>query len=283
MTSTTVFELRPGVVVVEGADATSFLQSILSQDLDGIAVGEGRPALLLQPQGKLVATTYALRVGERCWWCVTDEGGGAALAGGLNRFRIRVKAEVVDVSDSFASLAVRGTGAADAVGEVTLGETRLIPRSWGPDVVGPRPDVARFRDELLAAGVSLGTDRDYDAARIAAGVPRLGADVDERTIPQEAFLERDAVSFTKGCFVGQELVCRIDTRGHVNRYLRRVHLGADGAPLGAELLAEGRAVGVITSVAGREALAMVRREVEPPAAVSVRFDDREVAATVDAL
>ncbi len=64
----------------------------------------------------------------------------------------------------------------------------------------------------------------YEAARIEAGVPRLGVDIDERTIPQEAFLERDAVSFTKGCFLGQELVCRIDTRGHVNRYLRLLRL-----------------------------------------------------------
>ena len=87
------------------------------------------------------------------------------------------------------------------------------------DAIGPEGAIA-------ALGVSLDVpvvDADaYERARIEAGVPRQGFDTDERTIPQEAGLELVAVSFTKGCFVGQELVCRIDTRGHVNRHLRRL-------------------------------------------------------------
>ncbi len=108
-------------------------------------------------------------------------------------------------------------------------------------------------------------------ARIRAGVPRLGADLDDSVIPQEAFLEQDAVSFTKGCFVGQELVCRIDSRGHVNRFLRR--LEPDDAtvvlPVGAEISVSGRVVGTVTSSTAGVALGYVRREVEPPAGASV--------------
>ena len=163
----------------------------------------------------------------------------------------------------------------------------LIETGWGPDIVGPRADVERAQESLAAAGVAVGSHDDYEAARIAAGVPRLGVDVDERTIPQEAFLDETAVSFTKGCFVGQELVCRIDTRGRVNRYLRRVRFDAvppaGDAARGAAVVAGDKVVGELTSSAGGLALAMVRREVEPPADVIVRFGDDEVQGRVEAL
>lgn len=107
-----------------------------------------------------------------------------------------------------------------------------------------------------------------DAARIAAGVPRLGRDLDDSVIPQEADLDLDAVSFTKGCFVGQELVCRIDSRGHVNRHLRLLEVDdAATAPVGGPLVHDGREVGVVTSAASGVALGYVRREVEPGARV----------------
>src|SRR5262249_37334805 len=108
-----------------------------------------------------------------------------------------------------------------------------------------------------------------EVARIEAGVPRQGLDTDERTIPQEAGLETSAVSFTKGCFVGQELVCRIDTRGHVNRYLRRLRSGSGALAAGATVTAGDGEVGTITSAAGAVALAMLRREVEPASVVDV--------------
>jgi folate-binding protein YgfZ len=108
----------------------------------------------------------------------------------------------------------------------------------------------------------------YERARIEAGVPRQGFDTDERTIPQEAGLELVAVSFTKGCFVGQELVCRIDSRGHVNRYLRRLRSAAGDFVRGATVSYEGKEIGEITSAAGPVALAMLRREVEPGASVT---------------
>jgi hypothetical protein len=162
------------------------------------------------------------------------------------------------------------------------------PDRPGVDVVGPIESVRAVRDALREAGVPAVELGQYETARIEAGLPRLGVDVDERTIPQEAFLERDAVSFTKGCFLGQELVCRIDTRGHVNRHLRRLRISAGRAPeRGAEVVADGASVGTVTSVAegagASLALAMVRREVAPPAEVTLRDADGEVSATVEAL
>jgi folate-binding protein YgfZ len=123
---------------------------------------------------------------------------------------------------------------------------------------------------------------------VVAGVPRQGVDIDERTIPQEAFLEQDAVSFTKGCFLGQELVCRIDTRGHVNRYLRGFSLPDDTTPPpGAGIVVGDKEVGTLTTVVrwagGTRALGYLRREIEVPAEVLVRWDGNEVTARADAL
>lgn len=112
---------------------------------------------------------------------------------------------------------------------------------------------------------SLGNQPDEmsELQRIKRGSPRMGFDLDSSVIPQEAGLEIDSVSFTKGCFVGQELVCRIDSRGHVNRHLRLI-TNSSGATLerGESLLQDGKVVGEVTSSAPGFALGYVRREVE---------------------
>ena len=210
---------RRDLVVVSGPDTWPFLQSLLSQDVDGLADGERQMTLLLTPQGKVDVLAGITRRADDAV-LDTEPGWGERLAASLGRFKIRTKVEI----------AVELAPPADAV--------------------------------TVAA---------EEAARIAAGVPRLGADLDDTVIPQEAFLERDAVSFTKGCFVGQELVCRIDSRGHVNRFLRHL-VPAEPArvlPVGNEIVVGGKAVGTVTSSAPGIALGYVRREVEPPAQVLV--------------
>ena len=205
-------------VTVTGPDTWTFLQSLLSQDVDGMAEGETRRTLLLTPQGKVDVLADVTRSGDDAV-LTTDPGYGRHLADALIRFKIRTKVEI----------AVEDAAAAD--------------------------DDATMADE---------------AARIAAGIPRLGADLDDSVIPQEAFLDEDAVSFTKGCFVGQELVCRIDARGHVNRFLRHLVPELDvRLPVGADVIVGGKTVGAVTSSAPGIALGYVRREVEPPAAASV--------------
>lgn len=288
-------------VLVTGPDARSFLQSLVSQDLDPLADGEGARSLLLEPRGKLVADFRALRLTGDEWWLDAEVGAGDALAGGLRRFLIRVEVEVADRTGGWGAVSVLGPEAAAVVAgvlgvevpeaahaHVPFGRCRVVRAGWpgipGVDLVGPVDGLGEVWERLAATIPPVGLLA-TEVARIEAGVPRLGLDLDETTIPQEAFLDRDAISFTKGCFVGQELACRIDTRGHVNRYLRGLRLAERETvpPRGAEVLHGDSVVGRVTSAASVPehrpvGLAVVRREVEPPAAVSVRRDGGVVAA-----
>jgi folate-binding protein YgfZ len=290
-----------GFVLVTGPDAISFLQALVSADLDAVADGQGAASLLLTPQGKLDVAFRLLRVGDDAW-LDSDPGLGAELAASLNRFRIRVKVDVVDRTGDWGMASVIGPGAGDVapgplppdrhdhvpIGDVEAGDTRLVRTAHGFDVVGPRAAVDTAVSGLVAAGVpTVGADA-FEAWRIEQGIPRQPLDIDGATIPQEAFLETDAVSFTKGCFLGQELVCRIDTRGHVNRYLRRlVDVEGDWPEPGAEVVVDGKVVGLVTSVAPPDvptgALGSVRREVDPPAACELRWSGHTARATVAAV
>ena len=300
-----------GAVLVEGPDAFKFLQSLLSQDLDPLSDGQGTHALLLQPQGKLDTDLRLLRVGDTAW-LDCEVGRAERLVESLRRFKIRIKAEVTDRTGEWGCLTLRGPDVAallEEAGSPPLppephahvlwsegGAARLVRADWpggppGADVVGPVEELADIRATLVAAGFVPAGFTAYEAARVRAGVPRQGLDIDEKTIPQEAFLELDAVSFTKGCFLGQELVCRIDTRGHVNRVLRTLEIG-DGAidttpPAGAGIVVGDKEVGALTTVArtqsGVVALGYVRREVDVPADVVVRWDGGEAKAVAAAL
>jgi tRNA-modifying protein YgfZ len=281
-----------GLVVVSGADASSFLQSIVSQDLDPISDGGGAHSLMLSPQGKLDVDFRALRVGDD-WWLDTEADFGPRLAASLTRFRIRVQVEIDDRTATTGLVSVVGELAMDVPDAehayVAHGALRAIRTDWdgtpGVDLLGPADEVAAALSALDAAIVRW-SSAEFEAFRIELGIPRLGIDIDDALIPQEAFLEQDAVSFTKGCFIGQELVCRIDTRGHVNRYLRRLRIDGDAPPVGATIAAGEKEVGRVTSVAAipaehrTVALAMVRREIEPPATVDIRWDAGSTTAQV---
>jgi tRNA-modifying protein YgfZ len=285
-----------GCVVVTGSEARSFLQALVSADLDPLANGEGVRSLLLSPQGKLDVAFRALLVDDDVW-LDTDPGFGAQLAASLNRFRIRVAAEVHDRVDEFGVLSVIGPAVPapltaelpDALhAHVAHDGVRRVRTEYGVDLVGPNDALARVRTRAPLDAVAPVSAAAYDAWRIEQGIPVQPTDIDDKTIPQEAELERDAVSFTKGCFLGQELVCRIDSRGHVNRFLRRVDdIEGDWPVAGADVVVDGKSVGVLTSVAPVElrtgALGYVRREVEPPTSVELRWDGGHAHARVDAL
>jgi tRNA-modifying protein YgfZ len=284
---TVLARVNRDVVAVWGPDATTFLQSLLSQDLEPVAVGGSAHALLLEPRGKLVVDLHAARVETDEWWCVCERGLGPVLEQGLKRFRIRVKVEIEDRSAAVSAIALRGPDALELYAAVVAPAGSIRVRAdWrgvpGIEVLGEPAAVDAVASELVSAGaVEIGDDA-YELLRIEAGVPRQGYDIDDTTIAQEAFLERDAVSFTKGCFLGQELVCRIDSRGRVNRLLRR--LRADSAlTIGAPVVAGDKEVGVVTSAVGNVALAMLRHEVEPPSRVLVRTAAGDVVATVESV
>lgn len=278
MTVAVVDRSPRGLVVVHGADATTFLQSLVSQDLEPIEDGQSAHSLLLTPKGKLDGDFRITKVGDD-WWLDTEAEFAAQLAASLTRFRIRVKADIDDHTASTGMLSTIGTVAMADVG-------RVMDTPFGQDVIGTT-DVVASALAGVDPKVERWTPEQFDAYRIENGVPRLGIDMDESTIPQEALLDVDAISFTKGCFLGQELVARIDSRGHVNKYLRRLRVdGSVAPPKGAAVIADDKDVGTVTSAAtvpGEDrvvALGMVRHEVEPPAAVTVRWDGGEARAEV---
>jgi len=241
-----VVALDRDVVRVRGPDAEKYLQGQLSQDVVALAPGQQAWSLLLQPQGRLVALAQCARVGVEEFLLVTDGGIGEAVVERLLRFRLRTKAEVENLN--WRCLAVRGALAArpePVVRVVEAHEAVEVPFQWGGlrgyDLLGAAP--------TAPPGVLALTGEDHEAARVEAGFPRHGSELDERTIPAEAGLVGAAVSFTKGCYTGQELVARIDSRGsNVPRHLRGLLLNG-AAQAGAVLASPTREVGRLTSVA----------------------------------
>ncbi len=249
-------------------------------------MGESTWAFLLQPQGKVTAFLRVLRSGEEEVVLETDAGFGEAVVERLDRFKLRVKCDLDPLA--WRCVAVRGPAAHDLVdGGVPAADISVVVADWpglaGADLVGESP--------VAPAGVRACSLDAYEAVRIEAGIPVMGRELDEGTIPAEAGVVGMSVSFTKGCYTGQELVARIDSRGgNVARRLRGVVLG-DGAmpPAGAMLQVEGKEAGRLTSVAfspragAAVALAYVRRAVEAPADVVVEWDGGSAPGRVEAL
>ena len=270
-------ELPRDFVHAAGPDVTPFLQGQLSQNVAGLAPGASTWALLLQPQGKVTAFLRVLRVGEEEFVLETDAGFGPAVIERLNRFKLRVKCDLEPLP--WRCLAVRGPKAHDLVPDGVVADWPGLP---GRDLVGESPEAP--------AGVAMCGMDAYEAVRIEAGIPVMGLELDEGTIPAEAGVVDMSVSFTKGCYTGQELVARIDSRGgNVARRLRGLVLAEGPAPAGATVQADGKDVGHLTSVAfspgldSTVALAYVRRAVEPPAEVVVEWDGGSSPARVEAL
>ncbi|HQZ33793.1 MAG TPA: hypothetical protein PK020_05170 [Ilumatobacteraceae bacterium] len=219
------------VVQVAGADALTYLQSQLSQDLRSLQVGQSVWSFVLQPTGKVEVLLRVWRTADDAFVLDTDEGFGEVLTARLNRFKIRVKAEISPLC--WSCIAVRGDGAAEVAG---LG-------SWGDgvDLLGP--------DVQPPVGVDHGTADQLLAARIDAVWPQMGTEITPgETIPAETGITDVAVSFTKGCYPGQELVERMDSRGaSAPKLLQRIVIG-DGEP-----------IATVTSALGNSALAYVKR------------------------
>ena len=271
-------ELPRDFVRVTGPDAVSFLEGQLSQEVAGLSHGASTWAFLLQPQGKVVAFLRVLRTGEEELVLETDAGFSDAMIERLNRFKLRVKADL-DPLD-WRCVAVRGPRSHELVPSGVVADWPGLP---GADLVGEAP--------AAPEGVPMCSLEAYEAVRIEAGIPVMGRELDEGTIPAEAGVVDRSVSFTKGCYTGQELVARIDSRGgNVPRRLRGVVFG-DGVsvPVGATIEADGKEAGRITSAAlsprigATVALAYVRRAVEPPAEVIVTWDGGSAPARVEAL
>jgi len=269
-------------IEVDGLDAESFLQGQLSQDLEQLKPGESAWSFLLQPQGKVDAL-LRVRRSEDTFELDVDGGWGEAVLARLERFKLRVNVLLIP-NPTLRCLALRGPAAREAAAAVRAVKNDVDwPGLQGVDIIGPEPAVPE--------GVRLCDLQAYEAVRIEAGVPMMGREIDEKTIPAETGVVDRAVSFTKGCFTGQELVARIDSRGgNVPRHLRGLVVGTNVVPpVGAVVEADGKEVGAVTSVGeslerrAPVALAYVRRAVEPPADVTITWDGGSAPARVEEL
>ena len=232
---------------VAGPDAEDFLQRMLSQDV-ALDPGEAREALLLTAKARVIAPLVVVRRGHEDFLLSAEPGLGERIERELRRYRFAARAEI-EREEHDAQLVfgqARPDGLAYPVAD--YGEP-----AW--EVLDAGPPAADLVDEL-----------ELERLRIAAGTPRVGREIDDRVLPAEAGLVERAVSFTKGCYPGQEPVARLHYRGHANRSLRVLRIDTPDPPeYDAELVFEGKAVGRVTSAVpaagGVLALAYVRREV----------------------
>jgi folate-binding protein YgfZ len=257
------------VVAATGPEAAVFLQGQLSQDV--LALGDGATSWswVLAPTGKVDALVRVARLAEDNWLLDTDAGWGEVLLTRLNRFKLRTKVDLA--ARPWQVLGLRG-GRAEVAGQSVVVDA--WPHLDGVDLLG--------HDLSVPEGWRVMAVDEYEAVRIAAGLPKMGAELTEKTIPAETGLIDQTVSFTKGCYTGQELVARIDSRGgHVPRHLRGLLLSAPIAG-GTELVdATGRTAGTVTSAApsptgGWVGLGYVRRGVDIPSTLRAAGGGPEV-------
>jgi folate-binding protein YgfZ len=275
-----------GKLALSGANAASFLQGQVSNDVEGLAPGAGCYSAFLTPKGKMLGDVRVLATADELL-LDTERVALQALFNMIRRFSLGYQVELHKRTLERGLLSLIGPDSALAAGVeelpleehahalVTIGDiaVRAIRTDVGIDLICDSADTEALRERLADAGAVPVGEAAVECLRIEHGRPRYGVDLDDSVIPQEAGLNERAVSFTKGCYVGQETVARLHYRGKPNRQLRGLRLSAP-VQSGEELELEGRVVGRIASVAqsprfGPIALALVRREAPPGVMASV--------------
>ncbi len=281
-----------GLLRMTGADRVRFLNGMITNEVKGVSPGAGLYAALCSPQGKVLGDLRVLALDDALL-LLCEASCRARVAQTLDRFIIADDAKVTDATREVTVLGCYGPRAAEALGrataspppalaphhhaEVKLGAApvRVVGTPFlgvpGFDLLIPAESAAAVAQRLLEAVQEVGGravgHAAFETVRIEAGTPWYGLDFDENNLPQEARLETTAISFTKGCYIGQETVARIHFRGHVNRCLTGLALKGERPPARGSRVRRGEAeVGRITSAvyspARRTAvaLAMLRRE-----------------------
>ena len=252
---------RPrGFVGVRGPDAASYLQAMVSNDVEALGPGESCEALLLTAKGRVLAPMTVYRRGADDYVLLTERELADTLRAALMRSRFAAKV-AIELEEHSSVL--------------------VVGRETPPGGVANREfGVAAYEliDEETPAWGEI-ADEELERLRIRAGIPRYGRELDERVLPAEAGLDRTAIDFEKGCYPGQEPVARQHYRGRVNRTLRVLEIeGAELPVYDAELEYEGKVVGRVTSSVGEGesviGLAYVRAEV--PRDAELRLGDRLV-------
>ena len=269
-----------GVVTVSGPDRLELLHSLTSQHFTALAPGQGTTALVLSgQQGHIQYVLHGVDDGET-FWAHTEPGMAQPLAAWLDSMRFMLRVEVADRSDEFAVLWEAGAAPEPAAGQLIRSYDDSL---GGHDRFVPRDQVSA----LLAAADALAGTWAYEARRIAAGVPRIGLDTDQRAIPNEIGVLGTAVHMNKGCYPGQETVGRVQALGRPPRRLVRLQLDgtADALPeVGAPVLLGEKQIGRMGSSArhfeqGPIGLALIKRNV----AVDADFIVDGIAAAQEVL
>ena len=293
-------------IALRGPDRISFLHNLCTNDIRRLTPGQGCEAFLLNAQGKTLAHVYVFAEEEQLV-LDTVPGQGEFLLRHLDRYLIREKVELVPILNRHDLLfagpwtkeLLKKHGVLDpplehcgnarvAGGQFSLRRVDLVgPESWM--IALPAGEIYRlFGNASIELGATPCGATAFTAARIAAGVPLFGDDITDANLPQEIGRDRQAISFTKGCYLGQETVARIDALGHVNRLLVGLRgTGESAMPCGLELrAADGKPVGNITSTAFSHrlrrpiALGLVRRaQAAPGAKLTSDVGEVEVVAT----
>jgi folate-binding protein YgfZ len=276
-----------GKLAFTGAQAKGFLQGQVTNDVEGLAPGTGCYAALLSPKGKMLGDLRILDTGEEVW-LDTERSALQAIFNVLHRARVGYDAELHKRTLERGLLSLVGPDArrvagpeaeqlpdvehASAAIELDGLAARAVVTDLGIDLICDAGDTPALTAVLTARGAQPVPETAVEVLRIEHGRPRYGVDLDDTTIPQEAGLNERAVSFEKGCYVGQETVARLFYKGKPNRHLRGLRLSAL-VPSGTELTLDAKVVGRLGSVVdspehGPIGLALMRREAEPGATAS---------------
>jgi tRNA-modifying protein YgfZ len=248
----TLYRLDRGYVAVTGPEAAEFLERMLSNEVVSLEPDDARRALLLTPKSRIVAPLRVVREGPEAFLLLTEPELAETVASTLLRARFAAKC-AIEVKPYRGYLRVGG-GAGIPNDDYGV-EAR---ESWG-------------EDEVDAADAG-----ELEPLRIEAGTPAWGKELDETILPAEAGLDATHVSFTKGCYPGQEPIARLHFRGHPNRRLRRLEV--DEASPGDEIVFGEKGVGRVTSAVPGRALGYVRREVPDDAALRVGSSEGRLIA-----
>jgi len=274
-----------GKLLMAGREAAEFLQGQLTNEVEGLAPGEGRYAALLDRKGHIQSDMRVLRLSEEEVWLDTEPEALERTLRHLETYKIGREVEIADLTAERAVLSLLGPRSAEVAGTAVLPEYAsegvrvaaveclAIGTRDGLDLIVPTAETERLLEALTAAGaVEVGPEA-AEILRIEAGRPRFGAEMSTETMPAEAGIVEEAIDFAKGCYIGQEPVARLHYKGRPNRRLRGLELSAPAEP-GAPLWLGGKEVGHLGSTCvspahGPIALGIVRREAELGAELAV--------------
>jgi folate-binding protein YgfZ len=240
-------------VGVRGSDATTYLQAMVSNDVEALGIGDSCEALLLTAKARVIAPLVVLRRAVDDYLLLTDDGLGERVRATLVRSRFASKCEI-ELEDHSAVV-------------VFGGSEGIATADFGVPAV-------EVLDDALEPTVE---DEELELLRIRAGTPRFGREIDDRVLPAEAGLETRAVDFEKGCYPGQEPIARQHYRGRVNRTLRVLEIAGEEVPAyDAELGYDGKVVGRVTSAArdGDRVVGLGYVRVEVPRDAELRLGER---------